>query len=200
MSTTAIAGPVPLTNAGFEAPIAAPYVYGPTGAGIGWTFGGNAGVSRNGTAWGGTAYEGTQFAFLQAVLHGDPFGFISQVFTLASADSVTLDFQMALRGGYNPGQQIAVYVDGIQIGSSFAATSTSWTTVSVALGALGAGNHTLALVGLADLSTFGDTSAFIDAVALNTTTPTRVPEPATGALLLGALGIAGFALRRGRKG
>ena len=99
-----------------------------------------------------------------------------------------------------PGQQIAVYVDGIQIGSSFAATSTSWTTVSVALGALGAGNHTLALVGLADLSTFGDTSAFIDAVALNTTTPTRVPEPATGALLLGALGIAGFALRRGRKG
>ena len=203
MSTTAIAGPVPLTNAGFEAPIAAPYVYTPTGAGIGWTFSGGAGVSRNGTAWGGTAYEGTQFAFLQVGMSADPIGgggsWMSQAFSLATAGTVDLDFQMALRAGYRTGQQVAVYLDGNMIGSSFAATSTSWTAVSVALGALGAGSHTLALAGLGDFATFGDTSAFIDAVALRTTAIT-VPEPATGALLLGALGIAGFALRRGRKG
>ena len=79
------------------------------------------------------------------------------------------------------------------------AESPDSTAEAVALGALGAGSHTLALAGLGDFATFGDTSAFIDAVALRTTAIT-VPEPATGALLLGALGIAGFALRRGRKG
>lgn len=203
-STAAIAAPVALTNAGFEAPIAAPYVYGPTGAGMGWTFSGGAGVSRNGTAWGGTAYEGTQFAFLQVGTSADPLGasgtWISQIFSLAGAGTVDLDFQMALRPGYRTGQQVAVYVDGNMIGSAFAATSTSWTAVSVALGALGAGNHTLALAGLGDFATYGDTSAFIDAVALRTTASTSVPEPATGALLLGALGLAGFAVRRGRKG
>jgi hypothetical protein len=63
------------------------------------------------------------------------------------------------------------------------------------------GAHTLTFEGLKDFVTFGDQTAFIDAIAINSlvvpTPSPSVPEPS--ALLLLSLGVAGLAAIRRRR-
>lgn len=207
-ATSAQAVPIALTNAYFEAHWdtvgltasdgLATFYYGPSGPGMGWDFpyiagGGGAGIAPGYALL--SAYEGNQFGFLQLGNPDDPFGLsgshFSQFFTLGADAPVTVSFAVALRPDYSSGQQIAVAVDG-QIAGVVAATDTAWTVQSVSLGSLSAGNHTLAFAGTADYATFGDTTAFIDAVQLNAA---PVPEPKTWSLLLAGLGLVGFAAR-----
>ena len=191
------ADPLNLLNAGFESSWTGiaqfgsdghvPFYYGPTGPDVGWVFGPSTGVAGSYDSL--TAYEGSQFAFLQ--LATAP---LSQGFTLDSAAAVTLDFALALRPNYATGQKVQVLIDGQQAGL-FDASTTTWTVKSLSLGNLTAGNHVLSFAGLATYAEFGDTTAFIDAVHLDAT---AVPEPQTWAMFL--TGMIGLMLWRRRAG
>jgi len=175
-----------LTNPSFEASFGGGYVYNPTG--LGWTFSTGSGVSTNGTAWGGAAEDGNQFAFLQTAAPST----ISQSFTLTSTSDVNVSFYMALRAGYAPGQQIAVSVDGNTY-QTFPASSTSWTQQTIDFGTLSAGSHMLMFAGTATYAQYGDTSAFLDNVSLGAR-----PVPLPSAFLLFGPGLVGLAAIRRR--
>jgi hypothetical protein len=197
------AAPVALINSGFEANWTATgfvgadccvtFNYAPTGPGLGWAFNPGSGVAGSYNAL--TAYEGSRFGLLQLGNPADPFGTsgnrISQSFSLGAASAVELSFAMALRPGYNSGQQIAVALDG-QLLQTFAATA-GWSVKNLALGTLTSGSHVLSFAGTAAYATFGDTTAYLDAVQLNAA---PVPEPETYAMLLAGLGLMSFAARR----
>lgn len=173
-----------LTNPGFETPFGGGYVYNPTG--LGWTFLGGSGVSQSYTAWNGVAEEGNQFAFLQCAPSS-----ISQTFSLTSASNVNLSFFMELRPGYNPGQQIAVSLNGTPYGTFNSVIG--WTQETVSFGDLSAGSYTLTFAGTRPYSTYGDTSAFLDNVNL---TAAPVPVPPSALLLApGLLGVVGMRKR-----
>ena len=150
-----LAAPVPLTNAGFEQQWEAvggtgsdgqvTFNYGPTGPGLGWSFGytGN-GVAGSYSSL--TAYEGNRFGFLQTGRLEDSFGpmgaTISQSFVLTNAADIVISFALALRQGYAPGQHVRVGVDG-QLFADFAVTSTAWVIQTVNIAALTAGTHSI---------------------------------------------------------
>ena len=97
---------------------------------------------------------------------------------------------MALRASYNIGQQVGVSIDGLQI-AQLNTDTTSWRLESLDLGLLQAGQHTLTFRGM--VGDRGDTTAFIDAVKLNAN---AVPEPASLALVVGALAMLGATAHR----
>jgi methionine-rich copper-binding protein CopC len=198
----ASAADIGLVNTGFEANWSGvgsvgtdgyvTFVYSPTGTAMGWTFG--AGTGASGTYSLLTASEGSRFAFLQ-----NGTDLLSQTFTLADSQQLTLNFDLALRGGYSTGQVVRVSVDGHDLGD-FAALQTTWTQESLSLGILAAGDHTLGFRGV-NPGNAVDTTAFIDSVSLTGTAATltggAVPEPQSLALALTAL--AGVAALRRRK-
>jgi hypothetical protein len=127
------------------------------------------------------AEDGNQFAFLQMVSS------ISQSFNLPSSSNLGVDFYMELRTSYGDStQQVAVSLDGTQVGLFPAASLTSWTLETVNFGTISAGEHTLSFAGTGGSG--GDTTAFVDNVHLVT--------PLPSALLLFAPGIAGLAALR----
>jgi PEP-CTERM motif len=196
------AASVSLSNAGFESTWENPgfvgsdgtatFYYRPSGSAISWAFVGGSGVSNNYSLL--SAYEGTRFGLLQLGDPADPFGssgaHFSQTFNLDSASTIDLSFALALRPNYAAGQSVAVAVDG-NIVQTIQASSTSWTLKTMSLGPLAAGVHTLGFAGMANHSVFGDTSAFVDDVQLNT-----VPEPASCMIFLAGLGLIGSITRR----
>jgi hypothetical protein len=214
-----LAAPVALTNGGFEQSWtsqsfigtdgSAIFYYTPTGPGMGWTFNtglfGGGGVSNSYSLL--SAYEGNRFGLLQLGNASDPFGStnssnFSQSFNLAASSDVEVSFAMALRPGYAGGQHVLVAVDG-NVLADLAVTQTSWSLQNVNLGALSAGNHTLAFAGIANFQVTGDTTAFIDDVQLNTVAPTggnggNVPEPGSLALVALALGTVRLVRRKNK--
>lgn len=195
-SMLAQATPINLVNSGFEADWTGTsavgsdgYVtfnYAPTGSDMGWAFANGGGVA-NSYSW-LTAFEGSRFGLLQIG------GTASQSFTLDTASDVTLDFELALRPGYAPGQTVNVLLDGNILGN-FAAASTSWNLMTLGLGTLTAGSHSLMFAGTANYYAQGDTTAYLDAVHLDASTPLApVSEPAPLALI--GLGLVGLFLSR----
>jgi hypothetical protein len=149
-----------LVNCSFETP-ALPqggYQYNPSGAGIGWTFAGNSGIERNGSAWGAApAPDGIQAAFVQGTSS------ISQVVSI-SAGSYTLSFQAARRNCCAPPfiQPVRVTVDGGQIGSLVSPTSTAFAAVSIPFSVASGGAHTIAFTGTDP----HDMTTFLDAISV----------------------------------
>ncbi|MES2354388.1 MAG: S8 family serine peptidase [Pseudomonadota bacterium] len=149
-----------LVNGGFETPsLGSGYQYSPSGAGVGWTFSGGAGIQGNGSAWGAPAApSGSQVAFVQAT------GTFSESINFATAGSYTISFRAAQRAcctsPYN--QQVRVLVDGVQIGLATPSSSTSYDSFAFSF-SVSAAAHTITFAGT---STSGDRSAFIDAVTI----------------------------------
>jgi hypothetical protein len=145
------------SNPGFETPVTSSYEYGPITSG--WTINSEAGVQKNGSAWGApTAPEGVQTAFLQGSL-----ATISQAVTFP-AGTYTVSFRAALRSGSTQG--IAAYCDSNVIGL--------WTTVPGSFTQFTTGNFTVEtgshIIEFKPLNS-GDNSVFIDAAWINNAAP-----------------------------
>jgi hypothetical protein len=181
-SAAALAATPTIDNGSFETTtVGSGYWYG--NAASGWSFLDGAGVTANGTAWNGAASDGAYFAFLQNTAS------ITQTFTSTVAASYTFDFDLALRAGYAAGQVVAVSLDGVELGQYTA--SLGWSSTTVSAYNIGAGSHTLSFAGIT--TNAGDTSAFLDNVAMSVS---AVPEADTYAMLLAGLGVVGFVARR----
>ena len=149
------------SNAGFEAPVLAEggYAYAPASAG--WTFSpqsGNSGsgiVSRGGPFGAAPAPEGAQAGFLQDG------GALIQVIPGLPAGSYAIGLQAARRG-FGTQQSIGAYLDDTLVGT-WTPGSQAFAPFSSSPVALGAGSHTLRLVGQ---NAVGDNTAFVDAVTL----------------------------------
>jgi hypothetical protein len=152
--------PSSLVNASFEIPaLSSGYQYGPSAAGIGWTFNGNSGIQHNGSAWGAApAPNGTQAAFIQAL------GTLTQTLSL-NAGSYTLSFNAAQRACcVSPlVQPVKVTIDGIQIGSLVSPASTNFSSFSIPFSVASTGAHTLTFAGTDPT----DKTTFIDNVTLS---------------------------------
>jgi hypothetical protein len=184
-----------LTNSSFEAPFASQnrtesdgvviFTYQPSDPNLGWAFsGGNTGIGSSRDI---SAYDGRKFAFIR-----NTSGPLSQVFSVSQDTNATLDFALALRARYQPGQVVEVSVDNTPISSFSALTTSTWTLKTLDLGFLSAGNHTITFQGL---YTGSDSTAFIDAINISETSSTAVPEPFT---VIGTLigGTAAFRLKK----
>ncbi len=146
-------------NLGFEAPAlgAGNFQYGPSGAA--WTFGGPAGIQRNGSPFGAAnAPEGVQTAMLQGSSTG--LGSVAQTVTL-NAGTYTLQFKAAQRSGQL--QPLRFTVDGVQVGSEIAPESDSFALYSSATFTVTGGSHT---VKLEATDTSGDNTSFVDDISI----------------------------------
>jgi hypothetical protein len=191
-AVNAQAAAVTLINDGFEASWTGTtlvgsdgnwtFNYEPTGPSVGWSFGIGTGVATSNFL---AAQEGTQYAFLQTST-----GFLSQTFNVGVAGNADLSFLYGLRPNYAAGQELEVYLNGSLF--TTLTTQTGWNNGNLSLGFLNAGNNTIAFKGTGVLGG-GDTTVFLDKVAVNVSS---VPEP-TSALML-SLGLGGLLLARRR--
>ncbi len=158
----------------------------------GWSFSDASGLSRNNTAWGGTASDGNVFAFLQS---SDEYSFgsgsISQTFS-GVAGNYFFSFDMEQRSTWRIGavQTVSVFLDG---NTGWSGTpSDTWSTFSFSAFNVAAGKHTLSFAAT-NLNGARDTSVFLDKVQLAVS---AVPEPETYAMFLAGLGVVGAIARR----
>jgi hypothetical protein len=96
-----------------------------------------------------------------------------------------------------PNANLAVFLDGTQIGDSVAPTNGVWNQYSVAFNAGAGGAHTLAIQDLSLGYAYNDFG--LDDISLAGPTAGGVPEPATWAMMLFGFAVAGAGLRRGRQ-
>lgn len=153
----------------------------------GWTFTNGSGVINH--SWEGVARQGT-VAFLQ---NYSPLGWanpsLSQVFNSA-ASSFQVSFQLAQRPDNQ--QSVNVMVDGKALAPTLKPVGQDWTSYTYNISGLTGASHTLSFNGI-NLSGMADSSLFIDNVSVRANV---VPEPASAALLLTGLGLAGLVRRR----
>ena len=169
-----IAAPAP-SDPGFAAPNVGTGAYGdfeynPNGSP--WTFTGAAGVAGNGsgfTSGNPNAPLGTQVGLVQG--GGSTLG---QSLTLA-AGSYYISFTAAQRGngGNHGGEEVEVEIDGQDAGTITPA-GTSYAVYNSTVFTVGAGSHTIALVGVDPNSQ--DNTAFITQVAVVSTTSLADPN------------------------
>lgn len=191
-AVNAQAAAVTLINDGFEAGWDATtlvgsdgnytFNYEPVGPNVGWTFGAGTGVATSSFL---PAQEGSQYAFLQTTT-----GLLSQTFNVSQAGNADLSFLYGLRPNYAAGQGLEVYVNGGLV--TTLSTQIGWNNGNLSLGFLSAGSHSIAFKGTGN-GVGGDTTVFLDKVAINVS---AVPEP-TSALML-SLGLGGLLLARRR--
>ena len=134
------------------------YSYEPTGSP--WTFGNQAGISSSGSAFGNTAPDGTQVAFVQGAVAGSC---LSQPVTgLTIGDSYSFTVSAAERSGTEGGQTIAATLGGASLGSITPA-STTFADVTTGAATATATTETLEFCG----TVLGDHTVFIDNVRQN---------------------------------
>jgi hypothetical protein len=173
--------------------------------GSGWTFTGTAGIAANGSAFGvsgatngnqdGTTSTSGQAAFIQGYAFA-PFHFAvnSMSQTIDGFDdgfaAVTFSLEQRPGGGNNP---INVRLDGQDLGTYLASSSSFFDTITTPFVPVTAGSHTLSFISTNNSG--GDNTQFIDNVVVINV----VPEPASLILVgLGTFGLLGYQWRRGR--
>ena len=146
-----------------------------------------SGLIQSGSGpWGGTsAFDGAYYSFVQS---GQT---LSQTFTADKTSNYLLNWVDAERNGYGSANDYVVTL-GDATSGTILANSTSWTGRSLDAHLVAGQTYTLTFQGLD--SRGGDNTAFIDGVSLR-----AVPEPASWALMIGGVGLAGTALRRARR-
>ena len=148
-----------IADPGFESPAVATYSYGPIISGSSWTFGGDAGIEHNGSAFGAAnAPQGTQAAFLQR-----DGGCVSRAVSGWPPGTHSVTMQVAQRGGSLGGQTLQVFIDSTLVGTVTPA-STSWASYTSGTTTLTAGTHLIRICGTAPS---GDHTAFVDGVQAN---------------------------------
>ena len=160
------AGTVAVVNGSFESPALSNggFQYQPTTTG--WVFNNQAGIQRNGSAWGASAApDGLQAAFLQG--SGAQ---MAQTINLA-AGTYSVSFYAARRAWQGAGQPLQLSIGGIPVGTPITPISTAFALYTSATFTVTAGNHTLQFT---TTNPTGDNSSFVDAVSLNALTTTNV--------------------------
>lgn len=148
-----------ITDPGFETPAQAPgkFAFAPTGSA--WSFGRNAGLAGNASAFtlrNPAAPQGAQVGFIQYA------STVSQTIPAWPAGSYQVSFMAAQRmGGVPQNQSVAVLIDGQPVGTVTALTSSYQNYYTPAF-IVAAGSHTLGFQGL---NTNGDTM-FLDSIAI----------------------------------
>ncbi|NJM38741.1 MAG: hypothetical protein HC845_13215 [Akkermansiaceae bacterium] len=145
-----------IANFGFESPALAANSFQYLPAGATWTMAGEAGIARNGSAFGNSnAPQGNQVLILQRL------GTADQTVQIQTAGCYTLKFKSAQRPGNN--QTFKVMIDGAII-DYVRPTGSSFTENVLPDIFLPAGNRLLKFVGVNPLT--GDNTAFVDDVTL----------------------------------
>ena len=155
-------------NMGFESPAVSTYQYGSFTNG--WTFGTQAGVQKNGSAFSGTqnAPEGTQTSFIQG---SGLNALISQYFNFPSPGNYIINFSAAQRANSGGAQTISVHVDNTRLQGY--TPGTTFTNYTSPVFYVTAGIHGIAFLG----ETAGSNTDFIDNVSVSSII---VPPPTPG--------------------
>jgi hypothetical protein len=134
------------------------YSYSPTGSP--WTFGNQTGITSSGSAFGNTAPDGTQVAFVQGAVSGSCISQPVAGLTIGSSYSFTVS--AAQRSGTEGGQTIAATLGGASLGS-ITPSSTTFADVTTGAATATATTETLSFCG----TVASDHTAFIDNVRQN---------------------------------
>ena len=149
-----------LGDTSFELPALHHSSYSYTTTGSPWTFGNQTGISSAGSAFGNSAPDGTQVAFLQGAVAGSCMSQSVSGLTIGRSYSFTVS--AAERTGTEGGQTIAAALGGASLGSITPA-STTFSDVTTGAATATATTETLSFCG----TVTGDHTAFLDNLRQN---------------------------------
>ncbi len=149
-----------LGDTSFESPPLTDATYSYSTAGSPWTFGNQTGISSSGSAFGNTASDGTQVAFVQGGVAGSCFTQPVTGLTIGSSYSFTIS--AAQRSGTEGGQTVAATLGGVALGSITPA-ATTFADVTTGSATATATTETLSFCG----TVTGDHTAFLDNIRQN---------------------------------
>ena len=149
-----------LGDTSFELPTLHHSSYSYSATGSPWTFGNQTGISSSGSAFGNSAPDGTQVAFVQGAVAGSCM--TQSVTGLTVGDSYSFTVSAAQRSGTEGGQSIAATLGGASLGS-ITPSSTAFADVATGAATATASTETLSFCG----TVTGDHTAFIDNLRQN---------------------------------